>query len=329
MSKSQRNSQSVNRLNKLKTINEESLEGPGNIDIAGLPSGGTTGQVLAKASDAEADTVWASVNGGGGVEQHNDLLGRSEANAHPASSISGLGTAATANVTTSPNDTTAGRLLKVGDFGIGSNGFRGYPVNDFNSPDNADVPVGIYSFNTTFDNRPVDTTGIMIVASRASGEKINILVTGGTSTPDMYFRRVTESSIGPWQKNYHTDNIVGTVSQANGVPTGAIIEQGSNADGDYTKYADGTLICRRRVDNIIIDTADGALYRSVEMNHDFPHEFVSTPSCSGSVGRTALRWCSVRGRAGLTQQWQHHQWGANSSTTERETFLLAVGRWYE
>jgi hypothetical protein len=38
-------------------------------------------------------------------------------------------------------------------------------------------------------------------------------------------------------------NIVGTVSQSGGVPTGAIIEQGSNANGSYIKFADGTLIC--------------------------------------------------------------------------------------
>lgn len=35
-------------------------------------------------------------------------------------------------------------------------------------------------------------------------------------------------------------DIVGTVSQSGGVPTGAIIESGSNANGSYTKLADGT-----------------------------------------------------------------------------------------
>ncbi|MFV3287063.1 hypothetical protein ACNFCI_23940, partial [Pseudomonas sp. NY15356] len=38
-------------------------------------------------------------------------------------------------------------------------------------------------------------------------------------------------------------DIVGTVSQSGGVPTGAIVERGSNANGDYVKFADGTLIC--------------------------------------------------------------------------------------
>lgn len=38
--------------------------------------------------------------------------------------------------------------------------------------------------------------------------------------------------------------MVGTVSQSAGVPTGALMEAGSNANGVFEKYACGTLICR-------------------------------------------------------------------------------------
>lgn len=38
-------------------------------------------------------------------------------------------------------------------------------------------------------------------------------------------------------------DILGTVSHLNGVPTGAIIERGSNANGNFTKLADGTMFC--------------------------------------------------------------------------------------
>jgi hypothetical protein len=44
---------------------------------------------------------------------------------------------------------------------------------------------------------------------------------------------------------YNQSNILGTVSQSGGVPTGSIIESGSNANGEFVKYADGTLICLR------------------------------------------------------------------------------------
>lgn len=71
---------------------------------------------------------------------------------------------------------------------------------------------------------------------------------------------------------YGTNNIVGTVSQSGGVPTGAIIEQGSNANGTYIKYADGTMICRHKGD---ISWVQARLtFKSVEVL--FPGAFVSS-----------------------------------------------------
>ncbi|WP_338801751.1 hypothetical protein V9L13_05330 [Pseudomonas sp. RSB 5.4] len=37
--------------------------------------------------------------------------------------------------------------------------------------------------------------------------------------------------------------ILGFVTQSGGVPTGSIVERGSNSNGEYVKFADGTLIC--------------------------------------------------------------------------------------
>lgn len=54
---------------------------------------------------------------------------------------------------------------------------------------------------------------------------------------------VTVASFGTWRKVYAQDSILGAVSQSGGVPTGAIIERGANANGEFVKFADGTLIC--------------------------------------------------------------------------------------
>ena len=54
--------------------------------------------------------------------------------------------------------------------------------------------------------------------------------------PDAATARAT---LGAYGKN----NIVGTVSQSGGVPTGAVIEQGTNTNGYYICFADGTMIC--------------------------------------------------------------------------------------
>ena len=42
---------------------------------------------------------------------------------------------------------------------------------------------------------------------------------------------------------YGRGNVVGTVSESGGAPTGAVIEQGTNANGSYVRFADGTQIC--------------------------------------------------------------------------------------
>ncbi|MBF5006833.1 hypothetical protein [Diaphorobacter caeni] len=39
--------------------------------------------------------------------------------------------------------------------------------------------------------------------------------------------------------------ILGTVSQSGGVPTGAIVQRGSNANGEFVRFADGTQILFR------------------------------------------------------------------------------------
>lgn len=42
---------------------------------------------------------------------------------------------------------------------------------------------------------------------------------------------------------YITDGVVGTVAQAGGAPTGAVLQSGSTANGQFIRYADGTQIC--------------------------------------------------------------------------------------
>ncbi|WP_152091370.1 hypothetical protein [Pseudomonas aeruginosa] len=42
---------------------------------------------------------------------------------------------------------------------------------------------------------------------------------------------------------YSRDSILGAVSQSSGVPTGAVIQRGSNANGEFVRMADGTQTC--------------------------------------------------------------------------------------
>lgn len=72
--------------------------------------------------------------------------------------------------------------------------------------------------------------------------------------------------------------IVGTVSQTGGTPTGAIIESGSNANGAYTKYADGTMVCSA---NVFVNT--WAAGGSAGATWTYPAQFAAVPKITTSV----------------------------------------------
>lgn len=128
-------------------------------------------------------------------------------------------------------------------------------------------------------------------------------------------------------------DVVGTVSQSGGVPTGAIIERGSNSNGEYTKFADGTLICwfTKSVESITSNPSGGTtnLYFSTESVFTFPATFVGTrpavvPSAPLSTGGTSS-WPSIRGSS-LTGT----SLALISNVQNAAAYLgyTAVGRWF-
>jgi hypothetical protein len=61
-------------------------------------------------------------------------------------------------------------------------------------------------------------------------------------------------------------DLVGTVSQASGVPTGAIVEYGSNANGEYIRWADGTQICVKTLTGLgPVNSAVGNVFTSANI----------------------------------------------------------------
>jgi len=95
-----------------------------------------------------------------------------------------------------------------------------------------------------------------------------------TSATDTTAGRLLKTGAGQAQA-YRQGSILGTVSQTNGIPTGAIIERGSNANGEYVKFADGTLECWKAVifSGPAESTAEASIYQ------DYPHIF----SANGDV----------------------------------------------
>lgn len=73
------------------------------------------------------------------------------------------------------------------------------------------------------------------------------LAKGGTGVATMAALLSALNAAG----NFSRANILGTVSMASGVPSGAIIERAANANGVYIKYADGSMTCFKLISGSI------------------------------------------------------------------------------
>ncbi|MGE6564322.1 phage tail protein [Pseudomonas hunanensis] len=131
-------------------------------------------------------------------------------------------------------------------------------------------------------------------------------------------------------------DILGTVSQIGGVPTGAIVERGSNANGDYVKFADGTLICIGSL------TVSGASWSSSSTTNRYYKEggskpFASTFSGVPKVFTTTLDpviggrscWCSFvsANSASITSIYLTAVYSGGNFADVPVDFL-AIGRWF-
>ena len=85
----------------------------------------------------------------------------------------------------------------------------------------------------------------------------------------------SEARDGLGLKAAATADILGTVSQSGGVPTGAIFERGSNANGSYVKRADGTMTFDIQVTTSSF-SASGSLQVSNTVSITYPASFITT-----------------------------------------------------
>lgn len=145
---------------------------------------------------------------------------------------------------TSPTDTTAGAMMAVGAFGLGA---KQNQLTSNVDLDTTEFPIGFYSgsgwINTPAGNLSSTTWAYLQVENLASAfplyAKQTFTLNQGAAR--VWVRAKFNGVWGSWRELVHSHNILGTVSQSAGVPTGAIIERGGNANGEYTRYADGTI----------------------------------------------------------------------------------------
>ena len=145
---------------------------------------------------------------------------------------------------------------------------------------------------------------------------------------------------------FKQSNILGTVSESGGVPTGGIIERGSNSNGEFVKYADGTQICfySDRGDDI------GDYYNFLGLDPDsyeshpvfncsintsgnwtFPVSFSSRPYSQAFMGFrvTSSQYSIPRVyQTSTTSANVHVENNFQTTTTFARFGIFAVGKWY-
>lgn len=125
------------------------------------------------------------------------------------------------------------------------------------------------------------TTALQVDA--ASGAVSGAAVTSGPT--DGTAHRLVRAGDG-----YVKGTILAPVAKdANGVPTGGVIERGANANGSYVRFADGTQICASvDIPTGPISSQTGGLWQSPLLAWTFPAPFAagSSPVLSGEGGNT-------------------------------------------
>lgn len=127
-------------------------------------------------------------------------------------------------------------------------------------------------------------------------------------------------------------DILGTVSQSGGVPTGAIIERGSNANGEYVKFADGTMICSGLKDlgNQSFVSVGSIFYTGAFSPMAFPATFAGIPKVNiGVISSGGLAWAS-QGSSFATTTTTAGFYVMNPAATANSltAVYIAIGRWF-
>ena len=158
---------------------------------------------------------------------------------------------------------------------------------------------------------------------------INTSITGTAvvaSATDVTAGRLLTTGAGEAQA-FRRGNVLGVVTQAGTVPTGALIEQGSNANGRYVRFADGTQLCWHSLLALpAATTAAGSIFVGNEATWTFPITFVATPEVSGSVNAATPRWLNARGGSATTALVRVFSPVTDVATPAAD--LMAVGRWF-
>lgn len=120
---------------------------------------------------------------------------------------------------------------------------------------------------------------------------------------------------------YGPENLVGTVSQSGGTPTGAVIESASNANGNYTRFADGTQVCWY---------SEFPTLSNAPAIWTFPAVFASgdVAVVASANMSSAAQLVSVSGQTASTVDVRSWDAASGSEAVAPSAHIIAYGRWF-
>jgi hypothetical protein len=129
---------------------------------------------------------------------------------------------------------------------------------------------------------------------------------------------------------YDRANTVGTVAQVSGVPTNALMEIGSNANGTFWRFANGLQICIGSLISGGTASVQGSIYVSTPASGSFPIAFVAAPVvvASGLYNASGMGWATQATfqTAAIWGSWAVCFGASNGSAST--IYLMAIGRWF-
>lgn len=209
----------------------------------------------------------------------------------------------------------------IGQYGLGITG-PGPEIADIDATDTAS---GMYNFTGTTTNHASLPTGFSGNSGVIKVDRFNASLLTQSVWRNNFgggkWTRIYQTSWSDWYQEFSHNNLIGTVSQSGGDPTGAILEEGNNANGYYVRFASGYQICTQH-------------FGTAATSHawTFPAAFVAITS--GQLTLSAMARNSSAGRI-ITEDFDLstssvtlNVWDDAGAAASAQVYATAIGRWF-